>query len=244
MPLNNAALYACHVDNLRAVTTGVEHVGRQLRAALGSSQETTARTLLRIQMLLIGAWSEGRLHKLLYEDGGFSDQERSSVFAKRQKIEQWEEVVHLGFKRRYGVGDLAQLRQEAATRLQVLEALIDRDLRPIIEIRNRLAHGQWEKAFNSAGRDLSQAHMRALADENALSAQFKQKMIDGLADLGHDLVSTKFAFERDFDEHYRRITALRDQLRNKSYARYLAGLIDKATRGALARDQRIREARE
>ena len=73
MPLSNDEIYRVHVDNLRAVEKGCNQVYLQLKRCLAVRQDAAASALLKVFVLLIGAWSEVRLLKLLYEAGGFSN---------------------------------------------------------------------------------------------------------------------------------------------------------------------------
>jgi hypothetical protein len=54
-----------------------------------------------------------------------------------------------------------------------LSEMLAKDLSSIIELRNKLAHGQWVYPLNNDSNDVAQEQMDALRVENLLSLQFK-----------------------------------------------------------------------
>jgi uncharacterized protein with von Willebrand factor type A (vWA) domain len=109
--------------------------------------------------------------------------------------------------------------------------MLTNDLRPIVQLRNKLAHGQWVYPLNDAGKDIAQAQMDALRVENLLSLQFKKSLISALSDAIHDLVVSRPTFERDFDRHFRVIVETRRNLQTREYSSYAKVLRDKYKRG-------------
>jgi hypothetical protein len=239
MPLNTEDLYRAHVKNLRAVETACAHIYLELKRCLAIQQVAAADALLKTFVLLIGAWSEVRLQKLFHENNGFSDAERSRILALDTKLEQWKVALEIGFRRRYGVPNAILSKQSlpptAFLRYQEINRLIDNDLRPIIEIRNKLAHGQWARTLNSEMTDISPAMMALLNSENALSANFKKKIIEALSRIVNDLIVGGIAFDRDFDIHYRVLEQTRTNLKTRVYEEWVLLLQTNFKRGSARR---------
>lgn len=103
MPLSTYQLYHVHVQNLRSVDSACTHIFRELKRCIATRQSAAADALLKTFTLLIGAWSEVRLMKLLYEPNGFSDADRVTVLQTDTKINQWKLALTIGFRRRYDV---------------------------------------------------------------------------------------------------------------------------------------------
>ena len=180
MPLSTENLYQAHVANLRAIDLACNHIYRELKRCLATKQDKAVDALLKTFTLLIGAWSEVRLLKVLHEPNGFAEAERSKVLNTTAKIDQWKLLAEIGFRRRYNLPNAQLSRQTlpltAYLRYQEIISVIEKDLRPIIEIRNKLAHGQWARTLNSEMTDISSSMMALLNTENALSANFKKKI--------------------------------------------------------------------
>jgi hypothetical protein len=238
MPLSVAQRYQAHVQNLRKLDVACSHIYRELKDCLAKRQASSSEALLKTFILLIGAWSEVRFLKILHEPNAFSDEERLRVLGGAAKIDQWKLAVEIGFRRRYGIPAASlssNLARTARHRFEDLMSLIGNDLAPIIQIRNRLAHGQWCRTFNNELTEISQPTMAILNTENALSANFKMKIIDVISTITNDLLVGGAAFERDFDNHYRILEQTKFNLRNRNFEQWADMLRQKHERGRAAR---------
>jgi hypothetical protein len=227
-------LYRFHSENLRAVNAGLDDVLASARSAIARKHAKSVATHLRLYAFLLGAWAESRLLKLLYEPRAFTEDERRSVLEKKA-LARWHAVLEAAYRRHYGVPQ-ANLRPPALTvtassRLQTLQAVLDNDLLSIITLRNKLAHGQWAYPLNDTLDDVAEAQMKLLRQENLLSLKFKSAMLDSLCACIHDIVVSKPAFERDFDDHFRHVEQLRIDIARRSYADWERILIAKYERG-------------
>lgn len=237
-------LYQFHVANLREIDRAMERVARSLRNAISRGDETMVSSFMRLYALLLGAWAECRLQKLIYEPKGFDDSERDIIQAKRTQLERWQTVIDVAFRRQYRVTKAPlttdSLPHSAYSRYATLSDMLENDLRSIIELRNKLAHGQWVYPLNNDGNDVAQEQMDALRIENLLSLQFKKKLITSLSAALNDLVVSKPTFERDFDNHFRLIIETRRNLQNRDYMDYVTNMRQKYQRGKA----RARKAKE
>ncbi len=238
MAASQENLYKAHVKNLRAVEVSFDRIMRELNDSLARDDEKTADALTKTTMLLLGAWAENRLRKLACEPNGFSEDERNTVSTAASQIEAWKKAIELGFRKRYSIprADLSTtLPITPRSHYQTLIAILDDDLRPIIEIRNKLAHGQWSRTLNNANDDFSTEMMARISAENALTVKFKKRLLNCLAQLIHDLVAGNAAFERDFDMHFANLEQAKRDIEKRSYSSWLASMQAKYERGRVAR---------
>lgn len=117
-----------------------------------------------------------------------------------------------------------------------IENLITNELLPSIELRNRIAHGQWKQAFTNDLKAFSQLHTAALRKENIVELQLNYAMFKAIAQLIHDLASSPKTFERDFDNNYKIIEQNKLNLHNRNYQDYCQSLIDRYERGKARRN--------
>lgn len=234
MPASADALYKAHVKNLRAVDTALQRIFRELNTSLSRGDEKTADALLKTAMLLLGGWAENRLKKLLFEPNGFSGAERASIAEAPSQIEMWKLAMAVGFRKRHGIpnADLAQaLDITPRSRFVALSEVLENELCPLIEVRNKLAHGQWARTLNNENTDFSQEMMAQIADENAFTLKCKHRILEALAQLVHDLVAGNAAFERDFDTHFKNLENARRDIHTRSYQAWRQSMLDKFQRG-------------
>ncbi|MGD1156377.1 MAG: hypothetical protein ABSA41_11155 [Terriglobia bacterium] len=236
-------LYRFHVENLRAVQVGLDKVLAAGRRSIALRQASAVPTYLRLYAFMVGAWAECRLLKLLYEPAAFSDAERQTIRDETALV-RWVKVVETAFRRHYLIPAATlqppALPKTAHVRLQVLTSVIQDDLRWIITLRNKLAHGQWAYPLTDDLEDIAQEQMDALRTENLLSLKQKASLIEWLCASIHDLVVSLPTFNRDFDRHFARIEQTRRNLATKDYARWVSQIKTKHDRGQADFRQRIK----
>lgn len=231
-------LYKAHVKNLRSITVALDRLLTELNDNLSKGDNKTADALLKTSMLLMGAWAENRLRKVLFEQNGFSTAERMRVEGSPTQIDSWKMAIEISFRKRYGLPN-ADLRTAlpATPRAQYLALIgvVDGELRPIIEVRNKLAHGQWSRTLNNSNDDFAPATMALINGENAHSVKCKKRILESLALIIHDLVAGNHAFPRDFDKHFKNLEHARLEISARSYADWLAKMQAKYERGKAQR---------
>lgn len=231
----NSELYKYHVSNLHYVSDALNRVSRCTRDSISKGDDKATSVYKRLYMLLMASWAECRLNKLQYEKDGFDDKTRKRIRTIDTQIEQWKETINEAYKVHYGLGRKKPchetLSHAAYARYHTLIEMLDSDLKPIITLRNKLAHGQWAYPLNCEQDNVESDSLKAIKQENILSLQFKRRLVSALADIIHDLVVSCATFERDFDYHFGIITDTKRNLRNRSYEKYRDRLLDKYSRG-------------
>lgn len=244
--------YKHYVENYRTVSHSLDVLERLLRKSIATQDRDTNKALLPLYMLTLGACAEARLLKVLMEPNKFSQPEITRVLQSSTHKDRWLTLIKISFLKR--VNKPIDDRITESTLLPtdwwmytILESLIDNELKIIIELRNKLAHGQfenpfvtWEGNYLLSETRVSQAHKKLFANENLLTMKLKRNIITKTLDIVRDLgISTK-AFPRDFDGHYRCIKELRQQAKHKNYDKYKNSLINKYSKGLGIKDHRMR----
>jgi hypothetical protein len=223
-------VYMHHVENLRELERAIAQTARLAKAEIARDDpQQSLRSLLRLYSFLLGAWAECRLRKLLHEQFGFGEQDRERILDANSQLEQWQLTVDGAFRKHHNIpkAELTSrvLGVSAAARRDALHSVLSSELKIIIEIRNKLAHGQWVYPFNNAGTAVEPDKFALINKENFLSLQFKYALLRHLADAVHDLVVSLAAFQRDFDEHFKHLEQVRMNLKVKSYKSYADSLV-------------------
>lgn len=108
-----------------------------------------------------------------------------------------------------------------------MQDVLSNELRIIIEIRNKLAHGQWVYPLNSEGTAVESDKYELINKENLQSLQQKLNLLKHLASVIHDLVVSQTTFERDFEKHFQGVSQARINLKTKDYDKYKAQLVQR-----------------
>ncbi len=240
MSINNEKMYRYNVENIRSIEIALKNASLVTRKAISEENNPAIKSFTSLTSFLLGSWSEIRLQKLLYEKNGFTDIERNQINSQSSKIDQWLKVIELAFRKHFNV-TRAVLNENSLpftsfAQYKILKEIIDIDLRSVIEIRNKLAHGQWIYPLNSDCTEVETNKYQLIQNENLLSLQFKNNLLKTLAQIIHDLVISKPTFDRDFDKNYRNIINTRNILKNRSFEDYRNNLIEKRSRGRIIRN--------
>lgn len=235
-----AKLYKYHTANCRRVVDALNQVEFQGRRAVAREDRKALKALLPLYGLLIGASAETRLQKILFEPGAFDDAQRTSVISESSQFDRWKCLLNVAFRAHNGLNARTALTKDTLPiddflLYQELGQLLDHELRIIIEIRNKLAHGQWEYPLNEACTGVLQDKKRLLNQENLLSLKFKRTIIDNLLSIMRDLAVSHGTLQRDFGVYYDRLRNARRNLAKRSYEKYKKSLIEKKKRGDLER---------
>ena len=228
--------YKYHVANLKELELALNHIERLAKKEIATKDAQKSLTsLLRLYTFMLGAWAEVGLKKILYESQGLNDGERTFILNKSTQIEQGQEVVELSFRKNFKIPK-AKLeenlkRKDVAAYQKYIEInkLINEDLRIIIEIRNKLAHGQWKYPF-SEGCKIDGNKYQLINKENLLSLNFKYKILRTLAEMIHYIIVSPKTLDRDFNRYFCKISGLKNQLDNRKYETYKNSLIEKRAR--------------
>ena len=216
-------LYKYHVENVRSVSDGLNHVFRSAQDAVARDDQKIIDTHIRLLSFLLGVWSEVRLLKILYELNGFSQAERNCIL-KATALKRWSLAVELAFRKHYSIPKATlrppQLPSTAHFRLKALAETLGNELGRIITMRNKLAHGQWIYPLNDAMDRVAQDQMNALRQENILSLIQKRSLLEILCQIIHDLIVSRPTFEQDWDKHFGRFEQTRTNIERKSYGKW------------------------
>jgi hypothetical protein len=207
-------IFRCQVANLREVKRAVRAVERPIKLAIREADEGREEVLTKLYMLLVAAKLECRLQKLVYQPDGFSASQRAEILSAGSQLDQWLAAVDVGFRFQYRVRTVSShsIGFTAAAQHDELGVLIRVELRPLIELRNKLAHGQWAYALTNDGTDIAQDQMRDMKTLNYTNIRMKSALADYICDAIHELVVARDAKNRNFDQHYNRVLESRRNL--------------------------------
>jgi hypothetical protein len=229
-------LYKYHTANLARIEDALDRVELHLRRAVALQDRKSQKALIPVYSLLIGASAETQLMKILHEPKAFSEEQKINVIGTKAHIDRWHKLLEFAVRNHHKLNDRTLISNETinATDFLIfteLNGLLDGELKIIIELRNKLAHGQWEYPFVEDFSDVASDKKRLLDHENLLTLKFKRSILRNLLFIVRDMAVSRRTLHRDFDVQYRRLKHAKRNLRNRSYDKYKSSLIEKAKRG-------------
>lgn len=238
----STSMYQFHVENLRGLDKAIKDIEYVTKDSIRSeNSRQNLESFKRIYAFLIAAWAETRLNKILSEKHTFSDEFIRIIGKEKTQLGKWLKAVELAFKQYHNIlldEDLTanNTNERHFKRFNALKSVLENELKAVIEVRNKLAHGQWLFPLNSRLNRVSSDICQALNNENHLSLIFKFQIIKNLSDIVHDLIVSRPTFERDFDNIFDKLETAQTNLVNRKYEDYVQKLITNARYGKQKRN--------
>lgn len=196
-----------------------------------SKEEIAA--LEECQYLYLGVEAEARLRKILHDPTGFSHSERTEILKEKTQIGRWIAAVNAAFCKHY-LGtfstriDRALLHGTAEQRHGALIGMLESELRPVIENRNKIAHAQTQWQLKSRSDSDFKASSQPLSYGDYWDLNQMQTALEQIGEIVLILIVSQPTFERDFDGRFGAFAAARSRLAanadGSELARFVRGL--------------------
>lgn len=123
------------------------------------------------------------------------------------ETEKWLNLNDFLFKERYLNNQKRKLTKTslgdtACYRYETLNKIVENDISPFINLRNRIAHGQWSVAFNSLGMAKNQQLTQRAWTLSKKDLMIFKILLENFPLLLRNLMSSKNTFEKNYDPPY------------------------------------------
>lgn len=217
-----------HSQNLAAVRKSLTQVERGHKQAIRGGDPVALQTSQRLHLLLIGVLAEATLRKIVTDPNGLNSREQAVIWNARSQLDRWLAVVDLATRRHYGVLlhqeiDVTTVSSTAFERYEELQSLLSQDLAPVIEDRNKIAHGQWVWQLKSRKENEFKAD-QAPTLPNYLTLKSQSDLIVLISELVYVLAVSEKTFDRDYTELGARLAQARQGLDGAAYSDFVSAL--------------------
>jgi len=243
-----AQLYKYHSANFARVEDALDRVEIHLRCAVATEGKKSQKALLPLYSLMIGASAETQLMKILHEPKAFTESQQQAIINARSHLDRWHKLLESAVRNHHGLNETTAISDTTIPAtdyfyFRELNELLENQLKIVIELRNKMAHGQWEYPFTDDFKDISSNKMRILRKENLLTLKFKRSIVKYLLFIIRDVAVSRLAFHRDFNTQYARMKHAMRNLQKRDYEKYRDSLIRKKQRGRVKELANYRAAR-
>ncbi|TRZ93796.1 MAG: hypothetical protein D4R82_04730 [Dehalococcoidia bacterium] len=213
--LSTSKITQAHKKNRAQVKSVITHLNRFHNKALKSQSKLNELLLDNIfSKLLLPLWVsilEIEFNILQYENypltKGFLN---STNLSSSTECDKWIALTDFFFKEQYLKNHKREITKTSIGdtnyhRYTTIVEIINNELKPFIELRNRIVHGQWAVALNTTGtarnQELTQ-HVWTLSKKDLMLLKI---FVENLPELLKFLIISKKTFERDYDVFINRI---------------------------------------
>lgn len=212
---NVTELFKSWRKNKRQIHMTIIHLNRFHRRALAKDSRLSEIALdniwAKLMLILWTSLAEVEFNILLTEHYHFTKAFLTYTNINRKSAtDKWLALVDYFFRDKYFRNQQRKLDEMnlGSTNYQryfKLRQIIQEDLGPFIELRNRIAHGQWAVTFNYTGFEKNQeltTHAWKLSKKQIM---LLKAFITNLPPLIRALITSRATFERDYDKYVNRI---------------------------------------
>ena len=151
-----------HAKNRRKIIQAITQLNRSLNQAIKENKNELQDANVRTIVMLYASYLEASLGYIVHFYGAqISVVNKDNILSQSSHIDKWNYLIDTLFRKRYLDGkrkafNLINLGHTNFHRYEYIKSLLNTEIKTTIEIRNKLAHGQWAIAFTSDGDEKSQ----------------------------------------------------------------------------------------
>lgn len=211
------------IKNKRQVALTVNHLNSFHVASVRKGTKVNELDLDNIfAKVILPLWVslfEIELDQVLFRYPMFDDLRTETGFNRQAEYVKWKKVIEKAFRMQYGLSMKSQITATTIGdttyhRYKSMCKALD-DLDAYIQLRNRIAHGQWAIAFNESGDSKNEQ-----LTQKAWTLSKKDMMIvkvyyKNLPRLLNELCSSRSQFENNYDKHMKKLNLVGSEIDNR-----------------------------
>jgi hypothetical protein len=211
----SADIVEAYKNNRAQIKSVIKHLNTFHNRALRKQSKLNELKLDNIfAKLLLPLWVsilEIEFNILLYANYTFTKGFLYSInVSSVTEYDKWIALTDFFFKKQYLKSHKREITKTSIGdtnyhRYMTIIEIIQNDLKPFIELRNRIAHGQWAVALNTTGTARNPELTRHAWTLSKRDLILLKAFIENLPELLKFLIISKKTFERDYDVYIGRI---------------------------------------
>ena len=198
------AIFRAQTANVRELEIAWAHINRQINALILQKQDKSVEVTTKLLALVYCALAEAVFSKLLHTPHGLTIDEIQQVkdAASRAGVKHaWLKCTELAGRRIDGIKN-----SHAPNVTKKVGTLIERYIFDPSLIRNKLAHGQWSVALNSANTSVNDKLTNEIKEHSVVELYRRKHALEHLASILEDIIeSPNKAHRRDYWTHLTRL---------------------------------------
>lgn len=203
-----------HAKNRRKVKIAIGQLERALNTAIQRKEKNTIYVHARCLIILWVALYENAMDCILHSANKITYQERRDILALPSLNQRWLKLLEICFAKYYrkpGASSFSHLSLGATNflRYTTTRKILEREVAAVIEIRNRLAHGEWYVALNSDGTDKREDLTAQIWQIGKKDVMYCEVLFNNVIMLLNELACSSSSFEKHFDPAMLRIEDFR-----------------------------------
>lgn len=225
--------FSKNAENLASIVRISNQLDRLHKIAIRRGSQPEIAAMTETQYLYLGIEAEARLRKIISDPTGFEQSDRDTIRSSTSQISRWIKAVELSFGRHYEAWEQNKLNKnklpyEVRLKYDSIYRMLNVDLRPVIENRNKIAHGQPLWQLKSMSDFEFKSTSSPLEYGDYWSLKHRRLMLQAIGDVVLVLVVSLPTFDRDFQKYLTTFDKARSEIIANSdgsqYQNFIASL--------------------
>ncbi len=124
--------------NLLILKSARKEINSSINDALRNDDDHSLKIYTNLYLLIYTSWTEALLVKLIHTPFGFTQEEKLKILKPKNVLNKWEKCINIAFSKFRKSGS------EIPNKKRKIKKLIYKYIQTQANIRNKIAHGQWE----------------------------------------------------------------------------------------------------
>jgi len=210
-----------YAKNRRKIKKAITQINRSLNQAIKENKKELEDANIRMIIILYSAYLEASLGYIVhFYAAQITVSNKDKVLGQRSEIDKWNYLIDLLFRKNCLDGkrkafNLLNLGHTNFHRYQYINSLTNTEIKTTIELRNKLAHGQWALAFTSEGDGTNQAMTTKLWTLTKKDVLATKNIVTNFIDLVEKLTSSDTQFSTTFDKVVHKLESVKIEHENR-----------------------------
>jgi hypothetical protein len=202
--MNRKEIFQLHMaqsENVRYLKKALPQINLIINNAIKKGDEFQLDFYTKSFALLYSAWSEAQFTQIAYTPDGFLYSEICKIMKAKDASgisEGWRSMISLAITKVGKVDASKDLRE----RLSAIQSMVKCQIEEPSTLRNKLAHGQWVKAFNSKNTSLNPVLTSKISSLDPVNISKNIEIHTHFGEIVRDLIqSPKNGFHKNYWNH-------------------------------------------
>ncbi len=241
---NYSPLYKQQCQNVKLIESAYRSIEGKVKYAIKTENKDDEIVFTRLLSNTTVIWMEASILKICYDNNSFTEEDILQIRDSQSLEQRIIGLINMAVCKRYNIPfTRKQLDEELMytqrARYKGLIQLIQEDFTESINIRNKIAHGQWKYAYSSGTNALDQILTAKINSENIVGIQLKRNLFKNLMELIQNIAVDFVKYDSTFDVMYEKIEGFKHNKEGRNYKEYRTKLIENYKKGMIKKKARL-----
>ncbi|MEH6992825.1 hypothetical protein V7075_08935 [Neobacillus drentensis] len=241
---NYSPLYKQQCQNVKLIESAYDSIEKKVKEAIKTEDKNEEVVFTRLLSNITVIWMEASILKICYDNNYFTEEDILKIRESQSLEQRITSLINMAVCKRHNIPFTrkqldTELKYTERARYKGLIQLIQEDFTESINIRNKIAHGQWKFAYSNGSNALDEIVTAKINSENIVGIQLKRNLFKNLMELIQHIAVDFDKYDSTFDVMYEKIEGYKHNKEGRNYKEYKNKLIESYKRGMVRKKESL-----